>query len=93
MPSVANQTIEQYRHEKVWGRYERAMREGKRYRLEKGARLRRERGVVPVEEMGGVKLEPDGVDVVDARARKRYCTVMQEKRLCGCREGVVYHVA
>jgi len=79
-PSVINQTLEQYRHEKKWRKYEDGMRNGKRYRLEKGARLRQERGILLVKTQGS--LAAADVDGIDAKAGKRYCPVMQEKRLC-----------
>jgi len=84
-PSVMTQTQEQYYHERMWGKYEDSMRRGKRYRLEKGARLRQERGLMQVMEMGN--FGPVNIDEVDAKARKRYCAVMQEKRLCNSCDG------
>ncbi len=80
--NVMAQTKEQYFHERKWKKYEDAMREGKRYRLEKGAKLRKERGIVPTEH---AQLT---VDEVDAKARKRFCTVMQETRLCYACQGI-----
>lgn len=80
VPSVVTQTLEQYRHEKMWRKYEDGMRQGKRYRLEKGARLRQERAMTPGLELAS--WGPVNNDEVDAKARKRYCAVMQEKRLC-----------
>ena len=81
------QTLEQYRHERKWGRYEEAMRLGKRYRNEKGRELRRERGIILYEDSKVWDLTLAAKDEVDRKARKRFCTVMQEMRLCcGCKQ-------
>lgn len=46
--TVKKLTIEQYEHERLYGKYDLGLRKGKQYRTEKGQRLREERGITLV---------------------------------------------
>lgn len=72
-------TLEQFRHELRWEKYEAAMTASKAYRLEKGKELRD-------------KEVPNGILSNGIRTREnhrqyekpRFCPVMHERRLCHC---------
>lgn len=71
---------DQYYHETRHDKYERGMRAGKKYRFEKGVRLRREKGIVGVEETS----VDEAIVRIDEGLKRRWCVVMEEKKLCGC---------
>lgn len=72
---IVRQTLGMFMHEQRWSRYEEGMTKGKLYRLEKGKKLREERGLIcrTTEEFGGT-----------VNAKPRYCVTMKEMRLCNC---------
>ncbi|KAK5088536.1 hypothetical protein LTR05_002756 [Lithohypha guttulata] len=81
-PEVVAQTVEQYRHERRWRRYEDGMAAGKQARLERGKSVREEADIVLKQLVLSVK---DREAVVDGnRGKRRYCPVMKEMRLCSC---------
>lgn len=49
--NVKKLTIEQYEHERLHGKYNLGLRKGKQYRIEKGQRLREERGITLMSNM------------------------------------------
>lgn len=75
-PDIVDLTIGMHMHEQRWKKYEDAMRRGKLYRLEKGQKLRAERGIV---NRGHEKLTP-----ITIMAGQRYCITVKEMRFCKC---------
>lgn len=80
---------ERFEHERRWGRYEEGMRKGKEYKMERGRRLREERGIVEVEER---KNGPMTLTVSGQGLSLRYCPIMEEFRFCLCDRGYTPHV-
>lgn len=82
---------ESWEHERLIRRYDEAMRRGKEYRVEKGRRLREERGIVG--SVSGNHIDADGekdgskasdtAAVGDGRGPgAKYCPIMGERRYC-----------
>lgn len=74
----------EFEHEKRWKRYEKGMERGKMYRLEKGRRLRAERGIAVIDEQHEKRNEHAGDVLVAVYQPKHVCPVMKEKRICTC---------
>lgn len=80
-------------HERRWGRYEEGMRRGKEYRMEKGRRLRAEKGITAVgdgerEGNGNGDVSDGDVIVVDGGSGAKYCPIVGERRFCSCHANV-----
>lgn len=99
-PEICNMTAEQLWHERHFGKYDRGLKNGKIYRMQKGQVLREKKGInikLEIERGQGSQSEQkDCADPATGRDRKGhppskdrgpnagYCHVMDEMRFCYC---------